>query len=185
MYFSQQRGVKPTNTNPSGPFSFGESSDWTDDEQYAVQEAYDDNSTPLNFSDKSYVGQGVLDEEAVIEAAIVQEAMMMHDDERTAWMNSPEFQQLHEAGVVGRKAIVRMSKEADLDRRMHLLCLQMGKENGDADWEALRLNRIKERKLLDKLYKKYGNRVKRQAVMSQKRLVKLDPKKFNLNTPIR
>ena len=78
-----------------------------------------------------------------------------------------------------------MSKEADLERRMHLLCLQMGKENGDADWEALRLNRIKERKLLDKLYKKYGNRVKRQAVMSQKQLIKLDPKKFNLKAPIR
>lgn len=128
---------------------------------------------------------GCLDEDAVTEAAIIQELEMMHDEERKAVLESDEFKALVEAGVVGRKTIVRLNRNDDLDRRIMLLCLQMGKEHGDADWEALRKNRIRERMLLGKLRTKYANRVRRQAVMSQKRLIKLNPRMFDMNRPVR
>ena len=75
-----------------------------------------------------------------------------------------------------------MTKYDDLTRRTHLAALQKAKEMGDADWEALRKNRIKERQLLDRIYKKYANKVKRDAIKSQKRLIKLSPKAFDMNT---
>ena len=57
----------------------------------------------------------------------------------------------------------------------------MAREQGDADWEALRKNRINERRLLKKIYTKYQNRVRRNAMQSQKRLIKLTPDAFNFN----
>lgn len=173
MYFRNNGGIDP--------------SSYVDD-RFAVNEESSFETTDLEPNQNmegSFAESGVIDEAAVTENAIVQEVMMMNDEQRKAYMESDTFQSLVEAGVVGKKALVRLSKQADMDRRIHLLCLQMGKEQGDADWEALRKNRIMERKLLGKLYKKYGNRVRRQAQMSQKRIVKLNAKAFDLHAPIR
>ena len=173
MYFRNNGGIDP-NTYTEDRFSVNEESSF---ETTELQ--------PNENMEGSFAESGVIDEAAVTENAIVQEVMMMNDEQRKAYMESDTFQSLVEAGVVGKKALVRLSKQADMDRRIHLLCLQMGKEQGDADWEALRKNRIRERQLLGKLYKKYGNRVRRQAQMSQKRIVKLNSKAFDLHAPIR
>ena len=153
----------------------------------SIQESADDFSFEELHEDQSDISdsQGIINEDAMLEAAIVQEVEMMHDAERKAYLESDEFQSLVEAGIVGRKTVVRLNRNDDMNRRIHLLCLQMGKENGDADWDALRKNRIRERQLLQKLYTKYGNRVRRNAVTSQKRLIKLSPKAFDMNRPIR
>jgi hypothetical protein len=173
MYFRNNGGIDP-NTYVEDKFSINEDVD------------YDTTQLEPNENiEGSFAESGVIDEAAVTENAIVQEVMMMNDEQRKAYMESDTFKSLVEAGVIGKKAVVRLNKEADMDRRIHLLCLQMGKENGDADWEALRKNRIQERKLLGKLYKKYGNRVRRQAAMSQKRIVKLNARAFDLHAPIR
>lgn len=127
-------------------------------------------------------GAGISQMNELLESAIVEHVSMMSDDERKAYLNSDEFHQLEEAGIVGRRSVVRMTKYDDLTRRIHLAALQKAKEVGDADWEALRKNRIKERQLLDRIYKKYANKVKRDAIKSQKRLVKLSPKAFEMNT---
>lgn len=172
MYFRNNGGIDPN--------SYVE-------DRFSVNEGVEDTTQlePNENMEGSFAEDGVLDEAAVTENAIVQEVMMMNDEQRKAYMESDTFKTLVESGVIGKKAVVRLSRQADMDRRIHLLCLQMGKEAGDADWEALRKNRIQERKLLGKLYKKYGNRVKRQAAMSQKRIVKLNAKAFDLNRPIR
>lgn len=179
MYF-RNRGINP-NMQYGNQMSFDE--EYTAGEAEAIREAeYMDASLGTKPVDMT---GGVIDDQFMIESAIVQQVEMMNDRERSEYLNSEEFQNLVEAGVVGRRAIVRMSRAADLDRRIHLLSLQMAKENGDADWEALRRNRIAERKLLDKIYKKYNNRVQQQATMSQKRLIKLSPRAFDLDAPIR
>ena len=166
MYF-KNRGITPSSI-----------------EESAVEDDF--SLDPLNEDNSDIsASQGILDEDAMLEAAIVQEVEMMHDDERKAYLESDEFQNLVEAGVVGRKTVVRLNRNDDMNRRIHLLCLQMGKENGDADWEALRKNRIRERQLQQKLYTKYGNRVRRNAITSQKRLIKLSPKAFDMSRPIR
>ena len=179
------RGINPNNVTSTGRFSFAEAAGYTPEEQQAIEESYEDRTILEGKPTSDNYSGGVIDEEAMIEAAIVQEVEMMNDNERKKYLNSSEFNSLVEAGVVGRRAIVRLNRAADLDRRIHLLCLQMAKENGDADWEALRQNRIKERKLLGKLYNKYGQRVQRQASLSQKRLIKLSPQAFNLDMPMR
>ena len=184
------RGISPSSVRDSGRFSFNEAMEYDENESAAIDEAYNDDTMYLEgdgayAEEHSYGTAGIIDESAMMEAIIVQEAEKMSDEQRKDYLNSQEFNSLVEAGVVGKKAVMRLSREADMDRRIHLLCLQMGKEAGDADWEALRKNRIKERQLLNKLYNKYSNRVKRQAQMSQKRLVKLSPRMFDLKKPIR
>ena len=103
----------------------------------------------------------------------------MNDEDYKAYTESDEFKNLVEAGVVGRRSIVRMNRSDDLTRRIHLAAIQMAREQGDSDWEALRKNRINERRLLNKIYTKYSTRVRRSAIQNQKRLVKLNPSMFN------
>ena len=154
----------------------------------SIQEGFSFNNEPEpiqeGFGDDDGIN-GVRDQDSMLENMIMLEASRMDDDQRKAYMESDEFQNLVEAGVVGKRSVVRLNRNDDMNRRIHLLCLQKGKEEGDADWEALRKNRIRERQLLDKLYRKYGNRVRRDAVISQKRIMKLSPKVFDMNRPIR
>lgn len=130
-------------------------------------------------------GEGISDMGELLEAAIVEQVSMMNDEERKAYLNSEEFQRLEEANVVGRRSVVRMNKYDDLNRRVHLAALQKAKEQGDADWEMLRKNRIKERQLLQRIYKKYANQVRRDAIKSQKRLIKLSPRAFDVTRQVR
>ena len=130
-------------------------------------------------------GEGITDTAAFLEALIVDRVASMNEAERNEYMNTDEFKYLEEAGVVGRKAIVRMSKQADLDRRVMLAAMQMAREKGDNDFELLRKNRIKERQLLDRIYKKYNNMVRRDAKKAQQKLIKLSPRAFDMTKVVR
>jgi hypothetical protein len=130
-------------------------------------------------------GEGISDTAAFLEALIVDRVASMNEAERNEYLNSDEFKYLEEAGVVGRKAIVRMSKQADLDRRVMLAAMQMAREKGDNDFELLRKNRIKERQLLDRIYKKYNNMVRRDAKKAQQKLIKLSPRAFDMTKVVR
>ena len=130
-------------------------------------------------------GEGISDTAAFLEALIVDRVASMNEAERNEYLNSDEFKYLEEAGVVGRKAVVRMSKQADLDRRVMLAAMQMAREKGDNDFELLRKNRIKERQLLDRIYKKYNNMVRRDAKKAQQKLIKLSPRAFDMTKVVR
>ena len=131
--------------------------------------------------DQEIDGSGIIDQDALMENMLVDEMNRMSDAEFEAYTESSEFNNLVEAGVLGRRSLVKMNREDDLRRRIHLASIQMAREQGDADWEALRKNRINERRLLKKIYTKYQNRVRRNAMQSQKRLIKLTPDAFNFN----
>lgn len=130
-------------------------------------------------------GDGIVDHEALLETYLVDLISHMSDEQRKVYYESDEFQNLLEAGVAGRRSIVRMNKQDDLTRRINLASVQMAKEKGDANWDALRRNRIEERRLLDRIYKKYGNKVRRDAIQSQKNLIKLSPRAFAMVKDIR
>lgn len=138
-----------------------------------------------SFLDESFYqeidGSGIIDQDALMENMLVDEMNRMSDAEFEAYTESSEFNNLVEAGVLGRRSLVKMNRKDDLRRRIHLASIQMAREQGDADWEALRKNRINERRLLKKIYTKYQNRVRRNAMQSQKRLIKLTPDAFNFN----
>lgn len=130
-------------------------------------------------------GDGIQDDNALLETFLVDQVSNMSDADRKAYLESDEFNALVEAGVIGRRSIVRMNKQDDLQRRIHLASIQKAREVGDADWEALRKNRINERRLLNKIYMKYSNRVRRDAVQSQKRIIKLSPRAFDVTRAVR
>jgi hypothetical protein len=121
---------------------------------------------------------GVADQNALMEKIFEQEVAMMTEDQRTEYLGSDEVKALEEAGVIGKKTIVRLSKMDDLTRRVKIAAFQKAKEDGDANWEALRKNRIKERDLIGKIMNKYATRVKKDAVVAQKSLLKLTPNAF-------
>lgn len=143
----------------------------------------------LNYQNESaeeYDGDdGIVDHEALIETYLVDLISQMSDEQRKVYFESDEFQNLLEAGVAGRRSIVRMNKQDDLTRRINLASVQMAKEKGDADWERLRRNRVEERRLLDRIYQKYSNKVRKDAVQSQKNLVKLSPRAFSMVHDVR
>ena len=128
---------------------------------------------------------GIIDDQALQEAFIADALDRMNDEDYKAYTESDEFKNLVEAGVVGRRSIVRMNRSDDLTRRIHLAAIQAAKEAGDADWEALRKNRVKERELLNRIYKKYAMKVRGDAVRSQRRLIKLSPKAFDMTKQVR
>lgn len=138
----------------------------------------------MNESHKPVVesqGAGIVDQDALLENMLIDQMNRMTDEEFQAYTESADFQNLVEAGVLGRRSVVKMTRKDDLNRRIHLASIQMAREQGDADWEALRKNRVNERRLLKKIYTKYSNRVRRDAMQSQKRLIKLTPDAFNFN----
>ena len=142
--------------------------------------------TYQNENAEEYDGDdGIVDHEALTETYLVDLISQMSDEQRKVYYESDEFQNLLEAGVAGRRSIVRMNKQDDLTRRINLAAIQMAKEKGDADWEALRKNRVNERRLLDKIYSKYSNRVRRDAIQSQKNLIKLSPRAFSMVRDVR
>lgn len=139
-----------------------------------------------NESADDYDGDdGIVDHEALIETYLVDLISQMSDEQRKVYFESDEFQNLLEAGVAGRRSVVRMNKQDDLTRRINLASIQMAKEKGDADWEKLRRNRVEERRLLDRIYQKYSSRVRRDAVQSQKNLIKLSPRAFSMVHDVR
>lgn len=138
---------------------------------------------PIN--EEAVDGEGIIDHEALLETYLVDLIGQMSDEQRKVYYESEEFQNLLEAGVAGRRAVVRMSKESDLQRRINLASIQMAKEKGDADWDALRRNRVNERRLLDRIYQKYSNAVRRDAQKAQKQLIKLTPNAFSMTKAIR
>ena len=128
---------------------------------------------------------GIINNDALLESMFCDKISRLSDEEKQAYLESAEFQNLVEAGVVGKRSVVRISKNDDLTRRIHLAALQKAKESGDADWEALRKNRIQERKLLNKIYAKYANKVRGDAIRAQRRLIKLSPQVFDMSKQVR
>lgn len=74
---------------------------------------------------------------------------------------------VNEARRLTKKTYVRLNKSDDLQRRSHLACLVLAKAHKDPLWTKLALNRIKERKLRNAIYKKYGNKANMVAKKSQ------------------
>lgn len=129
--------------------------------------------------------EGIIDMAALVETMLVDIVSQMPDSQRRAYLESQELQDLCEAGIVGHRSITRLNRQDDFTRRLHLAALQKAKENGDANWEALRKNRIEERRLRESIFKRYESQVRRDAMQAQKRLLKISPKAFDTLKDIR
>lgn len=81
---------------------------------------------------------------------------------------SAEVQALVEARRMSKTTLVRLGKNDDLTRRAHLASIIIAREKNDPLFHQLALNRVKERKLRNAIFKKYGNKSMMVAKKSQK-----------------
>ena len=128
-------------------------------------------------------GSTIKDANALIESFIY-DTITSHGEEFTKqFLESAECKALEEAGVLGKKTIVRMTKIDDLSRRIKLAVLQKAKEDRDPNYLALKKVIAKKKALSAKLMAKYKGRVKNDAIKSQRALMKISPSYFT--RPIR
>lgn len=130
-------------------------------------------------------GESINDMGALMENMLVDYVSSMDDDARKSFMESAEFQALlqENGGFVGRKTVVRLSRVDDLSRRIQLACFQKAMEDGDPNYKELKKLQAKRRKLKDKIFAKYSNRVTNDARKAQRALIKINPRAFS--APIR
>ena len=126
-------------------------------------------------------GESIQDMGALMEDMLVDCVSGMDDDSRKSFMESAEFQALlqENGGFVGRKTVVRLNKIDDLSRRIQLAAFHKAMEDGDPNYKELKKLQTKRRKLKEKIFAKYGNRVKNDAVKAQRALIKINPRAFS------
>lgn len=108
----------------------------------------------------------------LLESYIYDELSRNSDEKRQEFVNSDQAQAMVEAGIIGRKTLVKLSKVDDLERRIGMAAIQLSKESNDALYDQLMKVRIKERELLEKINNKYANKATRVAKIGQKEYLK-------------
>ena len=109
---------------------------------------------------------------ALTEAYIYDELAGQSDEVKKAFLESEECSILEAKGIIGKKTLVRLSKNDDMSRRTTMAAMQLAKEKKDPLWDKLVKNRIKERQLLAAIRKKYSNGAKRAAKIGQRDYLK-------------
>lgn len=115
--------------------------------------------------------------EATIEAMIADDLAKMTKAQLEMFLNSEELKALDEessslVGNIGKKTIVRLDKNDDMERRIGMAALNIAKENRDPLWIQLAKNRQKEKKLLNQINKKYEMKATKVAKKAQKSYMK-------------
>jgi hypothetical protein len=112
---------------------------------------------------------------ALLEAFLLDDLGRMHDEERESVIESAEMEMLVTEGMIGKRTLVKLSKEDDLFRRKKIICLQMAKEKGDHLYDEVIKYRMRERKAMGMIMKKYGYAAERTAKVGQKEYLKKIP----------
>lgn len=115
--------------------------------------------------------------EELMEAFFYDDFASCSDEEKKALFESAEVALLEKKNITNKKTMVRLNKNDDISRRTTMAALQLAKDNNDPLWKALKINRIKERKLLNAIEKKYNSRAQKVARVGQKEYLK------NVNKP--
>ena len=86
------------------------------------------------------------------------------------FVNSKEAKTMLQEGLISTEVLERLSAEADNGVLKTTVC-HMAKENGDPAWDELVKHRIEERRLLNDLIEKYGDKAKVIADNADKEFV--------------
>lgn len=125
----------------------------------------------------------IADMSALVENFIYDTVSGFPADKREEFLASEECQALQEAGMLGKKTLVRMAKVDDLTRRIKLAVLQKAKEDQDPNYLQYKKAVAKKKAFMRKMTDKYAMRVKTDAVKGQRALLKISPSYFT--RPIR
>lgn len=86
------------------------------------------------------------------------------------FVNSKEAKTMLQEGLISTEVLERLSAEADNGVLKTTVC-HMAKENGDPEWDELVKHRMEERRLLNDLIEKYGDKAKVIADNADKEFV--------------
>ena len=112
------------------------------------------------------------DFDAYQEGCIYLEMMDLSAEDRRAMVETPEFLALEAQGLIGKRTIVKLKKEDDLERRETMAAFDLARDAADPLWDKLALNRVKERELIGKIKNKYKSKASKIARNSQKDYIK-------------
>lgn len=118
------------------------------------------------------ISEMVKDFDAYQEGCIYLEMMDLSVEDRTALMETPEFLALEAKGLIGKRTIVKLKKEDDLERRETMAAFELARDMADPLWDKLAANRVKERELISRIKAKYKNKAARIAMNTQKDYIK-------------
>lgn len=86
------------------------------------------------------------------------------------FINSKEAKTMLQEGLISTEVLERLSAETDNGVLKTTVC-HMAKENGDPEWDELVKHRMEERRLLNDLIEKYGDKAKVIADNADKEFV--------------
>lgn len=118
------------------------------------------------------ISEMVKDFDAYQEGCIYLEMMDLSVEDRAALMETPEFLALEAKGLIGKRTIVKLKKEDDLERRETMAAFELARDMADPLWDKLAANRVKERELISRIKAKYKNKATIIAMNTQKDYIK-------------
>ena len=110
--------------------------------------------------------------ESINEQLLVEECTHFTDEQLSSFLESDLCKQLVTEGKMRKNTIVILSKDADFERRLKLICFNLAKEDNDSDWNKLKKNRVIERQLISRIVKKYRSRAMKLTKVQQKDWIK-------------
>lgn len=121
-----------------------------------------------------------LDEElknpnALLECFVIDEVSRMNDADRKAFLESENAEFLVTEGIIGKRTIMKLSKQDELFRRKKVAALQIAREKGDKLYDKVLKFRGLEKQAFALIMKKYGMQAERVAKISQKEYLKKIP----------
>ena len=118
----------------------------------------------------------LLDEEfdmdAYNETCLFMELASLPYETRKAVVESEEAAVLEAKGLIGRKTLIRLNKNDDVNRRTSAAAYQMAKDANDPLWKKLMFHMGKKNEYKEKILKKYNAKAVRVAKKSQKDFMK-------------
>lgn len=113
-----------------------------------------------------------LNKSELLESYIYDEISKLGQETIQEFVHSQQAQAMVEAGIIGKKTLVKLSKVDDLERRIGMAALQLAKDKSDPLFDKLVKVRVKEKELLDQINNKYINKATQVAKIGQKDYLK-------------
>lgn len=118
------------------------------------------------------LGEDLRDNNALVEMMLVDDISRLDSDVVKEFCESPEAEALVEANVLRKPTLVRLGKKDDAKRRKKLAAFQLAKENKDPNWTKLCKNRVQEKKLINAIMQRWGQKAEREAKVAQQKYIK-------------
>lgn len=110
--------------------------------------------------------------QALVEAFFYDDISRGSEKQIKEFCESAEAKALLEKGVFKKPTLMRLGQADDLKRRQKLTAFELAKQAKDPLWTQLVKNRQKEKELINKIMKKYGNKAEKVAKIAQKDYIK-------------